>query len=59
MDVRRITVCEDGRKSCISTTLILKQGMGVKCVGVNGKQEKRFDSECVKEALEGILAEAV
>ena len=33
--------------------------MGVKCVGVNGAQEKRFDSGCVQGALKGILAEAV
>lgn len=33
--------------------------MGVKCVGVNGAQEKHFDSGCVQNALEGILAEVV
>jgi len=33
--------------------------MGVKCVGVNGAQEKRFDSECVQDALRDILAEVV
>jgi len=33
--------------------------MGVKCVGVNGAQEKRFDSRCVQGALKGILAEVV
>jgi hypothetical protein len=33
--------------------------MGVKCVGVNGAQEKRFDSACVENALKDILAEMV
>ena len=40
-------------------TLILEQSMGVKCVGVNGAQEERFDSECVQDALKGIIAEVV
>lgn len=34
-------------------------GMGVKCVGVSGAQEKRFDSDSVQGALKGILAEVV
>ena len=59
VDVQKIMVCEDGRGPCIWITLSLKQGMGVKCIGVNGTQEKRFDSGCVQEALKGILAEVV
>lgn len=33
--------------------------MGVKCIGVNGVREKRFDSRCVQDALKSILAEVV
>lgn len=33
--------------------------MGVKCVGVNGVQENRFDSKCVQDALKAVLAEVV
>jgi len=33
--------------------------MGVSCVGVSGSQEKRFDSECVRDALKSILAEVI
>lgn len=31
--------------------------MGVQCVGVNGVEEKRFDSGCLRDALKDILAE--
>jgi hypothetical protein len=57
VDVQKITVRE--KRSGVQTTLILEQNMGVKCVGVNGAQEKRFDSECVQDALRDILAEVV
>lgn len=43
----------------ITVDVLKITSIGVKCVGVNGAQEKRFDSECVQEALKGILAEVV
>lgn len=55
VDVQKITVGED--RPGVRITLIFEQSMGVKCVGVNGAQEKRFDSGCVQEALKCVLAE--
>jgi hypothetical protein len=57
VDVQKITV--RGGRPGVLITLIPEQRMGVKCIGVNGTQEKRFDSGCVQGALNGILGEII
>jgi len=55
VDTQKIMVCDDQVRRSNHTDL--GQSMGVKCVGVSGSQEKRFDCGCVQDALKSIFAE--